>query len=418
MKDTVNETELVRRIRLGEDGGLELKEVRFKGDQVDGPKRDELADELAAFANSRGGLLVLGVDDKTREVIGIPLDRLDAVEDRVREVCNDSIKPPLDAGIRRQELPVHLEAEVEGAPDLRPVLIVEVPRSLFVHQSPGGYFRRLGSSKRRIEPRALQHLMMLRAQTGLTSFDELPVPGTEPADLESDLAERFVSEEANFDLAVRKLGLVVQDGDGAPRLSVAGVLLCTPEPQRWLRAAYIQAVLYAGDRLDDHYQTDAADIQGPLDVQIREALHFVRRNMRIGAVKSVAREDVPQYSERAIFEALVNAVAHRDYSLAGSRIRLHMFADRIEFMVPGGLVNTLTPDVLHLRQASRNPLIVSLLARCPSPPGFRNHRLMEQRGDGVPRIRSDTKTLTGRFPEYSLVGDSELRLVVPAATPF
>ena len=410
--------DLSSRIRLGEDGRLELKEVRFKGRKVAGPKRDELADGFAAFANSQGGLVVLGVNDKTRCVTGIPADRLDAVADVVREVCNDSIKPPLDAGIYRHELAVSPDHGPEEPGDLRHVLLVEIPRSLFVHHSPGGCFRRLGSSKRQIEHMALQRLMMLRARTGTSPFDESPVPKTSPEDLDRSAAERFVSEEADFDLAVRKLGLIVEDGDGAERLSVGGVLMCALNPQQWLRAAYIQAVLYAGDRRDEHYQTDARDIGGPLDTQVSEALEFVRRNVRIGAVKRLAREEVAQYSEAAVFEALVNAVAHRDYSIAGSRIRLHMFADRIELSVPGGLVNTLTTDVLHLRQATRNPLVVSLLARCPSHSDFPRQRLMEQRGDGVPRIRRETQDLAGRLPEYAVIRDSELRLGLPAAVPF
>jgi predicted HTH transcriptional regulator len=414
----VKRKDLASRIRLGEDGGLELKEVHFKGPKIEGPKRVELADEFAAFANSGGGLFVLGVNDKTRTVTGIPLDRMDVVEGLVREVCNDSIQPALEAGIYRRELPVSSERGLKEPSISRPVLLVEIPQSLFVHKSPGGYFRRIGSSKRQIEPMALQRLMMLRAQTGLMSFDELPVPKTNPEDLARPAAERFVSEEADFDVAVRKLGLIVEDADGAARLSVGGVLMCTSRPQRWLRGAYIQAVLYAGNRLDEHYQTDAKDIMGPLDAQVSEAFDFVRRNMRIGAVKRLGREDVAQYSEKAIFEALVNAVAHRDYSIAESRIRLHMFANRIELSVPGGLVNTLTTDVLHLRQATRNPLLVSLLARCPSHPEFPKQKLMEQRGDGVPRIRQETQNLTGRLPEYSLIGDSELRLVLPAAAPF
>ena len=151
--------------------------------------------------------------------------------------------------------------------------------------------------------------------------------------------------------------------------------------------------------------------------QASGAFDFVRRNMRIGAVKHLGREDVPQYSEKAVFEALVNAVAHRDYSIYGSRIRLHMFADRIELSVPGGLANTLTTDALHLRQATRNPLVVSLLARCPRPDSPRQ-KFMEERGDGVPRIRRETQNLTGRLPKYTLIDDSELRLVLPAAVPF
>ncbi|MCY4628829.1 MAG: putative DNA binding domain-containing protein [Acidobacteria bacterium] len=413
----MNDQELIHRIRLGEDGGLELKEVRFQGKRIAGPRRDDLADDLAAFANSRGGVVVLGVRDSSREVVGIPVERLDAIETLVREICTDSITPSLDAGIYRRELCVEPEPAASTT-ELKPVLLVEVPRSLDLHRSPRGWFRRVGSSTRAIPPAELQRLMIVRASTGLMTFDESPVPRTTVADLDTELAERFLGEEHDFQAARRKLRLIVEDGDGNPRLSVAAVAMCTSEPQQWLRAAYIQAVMYAGDRLDTEYQLDARDIVGPLDAQVAGGLDFIRHNMRLGAVKAVGREDVPQYSERAVFEALVNAVAHRDYSMTGSRVRLHMFSDRIELAVPGALANTLTPDALHLRQVSRNPLIVSLLARCPSPPGLGKQRLMEQRGDGVPRIRADTKELTGRYPEYSLVDDSELRLVLPAAVPF
>lgn len=148
-----------------------------------------------------------------------------------------------------------------------------------------------------------------------------------------------------------------------------------------------------------------------------ETLHFVRRNLLVRATKETARSDRPQFSERAVFEALVNAVAHRDYSMAGTRVRLHLFSDRLELYVPGGLANTLTPDAMHLRQASRNELIVSLLARCPAPTGLGRTRLMDRRGDGVPIILRECEQLSGRPPEYGLIGEneSELRLVMWAA---
>ncbi len=410
--------DLASRVGLGEDSRLALKQVHFEGRKVQSPRQADLADEFAAFANSAGGVVVLGADSETRSVTGVPLERLDALEELVLDVCNDSIKPPLEAGIYRRELRMLSGSRLDEPRYSRPVLIVEIPRSLFVHESPSGYFHRIGCSSRQIQPSALRRLMLSRAQTGGVSFDQLPVPRTSPGDLDRSAARRFVSEEADFDVAVRKLGLIVEDTDGAPRLSVAGVLMCNPEPQRWRRSAYIQAALYAGERTDECYQTNAKDIGGPLDAQASEAFDFVRRNMRTGAVKRLGREEVPQYSEKAVLEALVNAVAHRDYSIAGSRIRLHMFADRIELYVPGGLAGTLTPDALHLRQATRNQLIASLLARCPSPPQFPGRRLMDLRGDGVPRIRKETQRLTGRLPEYSLLGESELRLVLPAAVPF
>ena len=97
--------ELARKIRLGEDSLLELKSVRFAGRTVSGPARNHLADELAAMANTAGGVCVLGVDDRTRDVEGISIERLDEVERFLREVCNDSVTPPLSVTIVRMELP-------------------------------------------------------------------------------------------------------------------------------------------------------------------------------------------------------------------------------------------------------------------------------------------------------------------------
>ena len=405
--------DLARRIRLGEDSALELKQVTVSGSRVTAPRRNDVADELGAFANGRGGELLLGVDDATRRVTGIPLDALDVVETWVREICNDTLKPPLDATIRKVEL-------LTPTGELVPVLLVAVERSLFVHKSPGGYFRRLGSSKRELAPDLLARLFQERSQSRMIRFDESAVPGTGPGELDYALTRRFLREDAAeekdaSEAAARKLRLLT-DADGTARLTLAGVLLCTREPQRWLPHAYVQAVSYAGERTDVEYQTDARDIGGPLDEQVAEALHFVRRNMLVRATKATARMEHPQFSDRAVFEALVNAAAHRDYSIAGARIRLHLFGDRLELYVPGALANTLTPDSLHLRQARRNELIVSLLARCPAPTGVGRVHMMDRRGDGVPIIRKESRELSGRLPEYTLIDESELRLVIQAAT--
>ena len=161
--------DLSRRIRLGEDSTLELKRVVLSGDRVTSPHRNEFADELAAFANSRGGTLVLGVDDATREVLGIPLEGLDAVEGWVREICNDSVNPALSVDIRKLELP-----DAAGTPV--PVICIDIARSLFVHKSPGGYFRRIGSSKREMAAEFLARLFQERSQSRVIRFDESVVP--------------------------------------------------------------------------------------------------------------------------------------------------------------------------------------------------------------------------------------------------
>jgi len=116
---------------------------------------------------------------------------------------------------------------------------------------------------------------------------------------------------------------------------VAGVLLASKEPQQWLANAFIQAVAYRGEVArpnspGEAYQLDAADITGPLDTQIIDACRFVARNMRVAATKDIGRTDYPQFHLGAVFEAIANAVAHRDYSMAGSKIRLRVFSDRLD----------------------------------------------------------------------------------------
>lgn len=408
---------LLEKIRLGEDSFLELKELRCAGGRITTPHRDGLADELAAFANSRGGVCVLGVDDR-RTVIGIPLDDLDRAEQFVRELCLDAVKPPLAPIIERLRLP-----GADGAPV--PVLKVEVPRSLFVHRSPGGYLHRIGSAKREMAPEVLARLFQQRSQVGLIRFDEQVVPRAVLDDLEPALWQRFTTprtRDGREDLLI-KLAMARRDEDGTPRPTVAGVLLASPDPRHWLPNAHVQAVAYRGTEVrprgDDLYQIDAADIAGPLDRQIIDSCHFVRKNMRVAASKGEGRRDHPQFDLPAVFEAVVNAVAHRDYSLAGSKVRLRLFADRLELHSPGGIANTMTVESLPYRQAARNEAVTSLLARCPVPSAevglTERSAMMDRRGEGVQIILERTERLTGKLPVYRLIDDSELLLSIPAA---
>lgn len=404
---------LLNKIRLGEDSVLELKSVDFKGEEkIRGPNRDELADKLAAMANTNGGVCVLGVDDKTRDVFGIPIDKLDLVERFLFEICNDLIRPPLNVSIIRMELPDTLGS-------VHPVVKVDVPRSLFVHESPGGYFWKQGSAKRKLPPDLLQRLFQQRSQARFVFFDEQAVPETSLSDMDEELWRRFVTTESGDPASVlRKLRILTQDDTGVERSTVGGVLLCSRHPERWLPGAFIEAVRYAGARQDSNYQADASQITGPLDRQVAGALAFAKRNIRVAAVKVPGRQETPQFSERAIFEAVVNAVAHRDYSIHGSKIRLFIFDDRLELYSPGTLPNTVTIDSLRLRQATRNELVTSLLARCPvgeDDQSVGRQFLMEKRGDGVPIILFESEKLSARTPLYRLIDDSELLLTIFAA---
>ena len=401
---------LLTQLALGEDRRVELKEAVFDGGRVREPRRERIANELAAFGNTLGGALVFSVSD-AGEVRPLNREKMDALEAYVSEICADSVRPPLPFTTQRLALPEESSA-----------LIVEVPQSALVHKSPGGYLSRQGSSARELAPEALRRLIRQRGRSGLLGPDEEIVAGTGVNTLDAALVDRFISSRTRQadEIQLAKLGLVREDDSGVLRATVAGVLLCTERPDEHIRGAAVEAVRYSGTVLGRASQLDAATITGPLDRQIRDVGSFARRNTRVAARKAPGRVEIPQFNPRAVFEAVVNAVVHRDYSLADAKTRLFLFDDRLELYSPGALPNTLPIEAMRQRQATRNETLASLLRMLEvgdvHGAGDRQYYL-EQRGEGVPIIYEETRALTGSEPDYELIGGAELRLTMPSARP-
>ncbi len=402
-----SDQDILRQLQLGEDSLWEFKQVAFAGDRLTSPRRDDLADEIAAFANSEGGVLLCGVTDHG-DVQGLSRDQIVALDAILVEISTDSIKPSVRIGT------LHMQLQ-----DDKRVLLVHIPEGEALHDSPGGSYLRVGGSKRRMSSDERLRLAQRRGQARFQSFDEQPVPGTGFGTLDDSLWMPLLSAEgaADPEAALGKLALLAPDEAGVTRATVAGVLLCTRNPERWFPNARVSAVRYREkDRASG--QIDALEITGPLNRQITDAVAFALRNMRVAARKQPERVDLPEYSDKALFEALVNAVAHRDYSMRSSKIRLSMFEDRMEIQSPGSLPNNLTVESMAMRQATRNEALTSVLGRMPvgGVRGSDDRRyFMERRGDGVPIIQRETRELTGRLPEYCLIDGSEVRLTIPAA---
>ena len=397
MYDTL--TELIEKIYLGEDATIEFKREL--------PHRSSLADEIAAFANARGGAILIGVDDNG-EIFGVNLQELARAEKTVVEICADSIDPLVPIFTEKLRI------------DDKNVLKIEVPRSLFVHESPNGYFIRHGSSKRKMPTDQLARLFQTRSQARIIAFDEQFVPNTDRDTLRKDLYQRFITagatEEEIEDLLLKRR-LLVKEGD-QNRASVAGVLMCHENPDDYLYNSFIQAVFYLSKEKDANYQLDAKDFKGPLDQQIISTIKFVERYNAVAARKDIGRIDYPEYSMRAVFEAIVNAVVHRDYSKTVSKIRLFMFSDRLELYSPGALANTVTVDNLRYSQATRNELLARLLSEITLDDDMRKQvarrYFLERRGEGVGIILNESETLSNKPPVYELF-DEELRLTIFAA---
>lgn len=401
--------ELMFHLRLGEDSSIEFKAVVFEGKKIKSPNRDSIAHEVAAFANGRGGRILLGVDDKSREVLGFDDDKVSLTEEWIVNLSQQNISPPINIDTRLVQLPNR-----QG--ELKTIVYVEVPRSIAVHQSAGRYYQRVGSTKQEMKPEVLARLFQQRSQSRLIRFDETLVPNTEPGDIDASLKQRFLKAGTPEHSQFKKLHLTAQD-EYDEGLSVSGVLLLTTDPTQWLGNAYIQCVNYSGAERDANDQLDAQDQTGPIDQQINGALDFVKRNMRVQATKETGRIDIPQYDLGAVFEAIVNAVAHRDYSMTGRKIRLHMFADRLELFSPGQLSNSLTIDGLMENTVTRNEALVNLLSRYYNAREEAGRQaLIERRGEGVPKIINASVALSGKEPEYRIVDDAELLLTLYAAS--
>jgi ATP-dependent DNA helicase RecG len=323
-----------------------------------------LAETLVAFANAEGGTLVVGLEGRRGRVRG--LRDSGAVLDRTLQAAL-ATDPPLIIPLPREE-------EVEGAS----VLVVSVPPGLpHVYSYRGKYLVRDGTRNRPLTPQQLRRLMMKRGAVG---FESLVPDGARLDDLDWDRAEGYVSGLGGLPTASSEEVLLqrgcLSSADGQLRPTHAGLLLFGREPQRWARSSEILVARYAGTTMDDRFIKE--QVRGTLPEQIRRAEAFVMSNVRRGVrLTGLERIEETEYPVDAVREAIVNAVAHRDYQIRGDEIRILLFSDRIEFYSPGRLPGHITVDNLVHERFSRNEVIVQIL----SDMGF-----IERLGYGIDRM--------------------------------
>jgi ATP-dependent DNA helicase RecG len=357
------------------------------------------------MANTDGGRLYIGVEDDGT-IVGCP-DPAQVIQ-TLTNICRDRCRPPIIAGLEAVSVGGKTIVILEALPELN--------RQKPYSTQGGRFYLRLGKDKKDATGR---ELIRLAQSAGELHYDESPVRG---AGLPALSEEAFGSYyERQFGLllneGLRQSGLtleqllrnmrLLEDLDGAPALTVAAVLVFGQEPQLFFPQSRLSAVAFAGSD-ENSPILDRQEITGRLPQIIKDTRLFLRRNVRVAAQElGFERRDFPQYDLNALGEGVINAIAHRDYSLSGSQIRVFIFSDRLEIRSPGRLPNSVTLENIKLGvHAERNRRIATLLTHL----GY-----MSAIGTGIPRlIIRLTRQLSGREPEYSLVGE-ELRLCVWAA---
>lgn len=396
----MTKTELLELIKNGESSGVE-----FKRDTID---NRALAKELVAFANLRGGRVILGVEDDG-SVTGITRDRL---EEWVMTACRDKIRPEL--------IPYY-----EIIRDLEPgkdVAIVQVDRGWAVHHvwhnNHRTYYIRVGTLSREASAEELERLFQ---QRGTFRLEVRGVSGSSAEDFDyrrlNDYFQRVRSQDtpkADDKDAWQNLLLntefLIEEEDRKPA-TVAGLLLFCANPNRFLPQAGIDAVAYPGKE-KNYAAKERLSIRGPMMALIgkdgiienglvEQAVEFVRRNTQAAATLADGsrREQTWTYPEEAVRETIVNALVHRDYLLSGTTVELSIYEDRLEVISPGRLPNGITPQrmVTGCRSA-RNQLIKDVM---------RDYGYLEHMGMGVPRkIVKGMQKHNGTTPD--LIEDEEL----------
>ena len=265
------DAEIRQRLVLREDSGWEFKQIEFRGNRPVHPTRDDWADEITAFANASGGVLLCGVSD-TGELQGLMPEQLVELDRLIAEVCTDSIKPALPVEIHHHEI------------DGKALIAVQVPKGSSLHECKGQSFIRVGASKRVMTSDERLRLSQAKTQARYLRYDEQTVPGTGFETLDESLWMPLLSADGRTDPrpALEKMRLLGADEGGNLCATVAGILSCCRNPEEWLPQACITATLYRGvDRASG--QIDAQTIAGPLTRQIADAVAFAVRNMRVGA---------------------------------------------------------------------------------------------------------------------------------------
>ncbi len=328
----------------------------------------KLAEMMVALANSHGGAILLGVSPNGR-VAG--LDDPETVR-RAAQEAQLLATPPLI-------LPLPQCIDHEG----KQICLVEVPPGLpYAYNLDGRYLTRTGATNRLLSTAELRGLLLQRGEAG---FESRPVPGATLDDLDPAQVAAYaqavpgLAGEAPERMLLSRGCLVGEAGGETAAPTYAGILLFGREPQRFVRGAELLLVRYAGPVMGDEFvRHDAA---GTLPDQIRQAEAFVLANMRRGmSLKGFTREEITEYPLPVVREAIVNAVAHRDYVIRGDGIRVLMFSDHMEIYSPGRLPGHVTLENLLHERFSRTEAIVQVL----SDLGF-----VERLGYGIDRMVSE-----------------------------
>jgi ATP-dependent DNA helicase RecG len=368
---------LHKHLAAGEDSTRQFK--------VDVRNAESLASEMAAFANSNGGKLFIGVADDG-SIQGLTTKDVSRINQLISNAASHLVRSPLA-----------VQTENVALENGRIVIVLNVPKGIDkpYFDKNGVIWLKTGADKRRVNSK--EELRRLFQLTNQFHADELPTKaGIDKLDklrfrdfLRNVYKQDYPDSPEELTRVLQNMNLATDSG----MLNLAGVLMFAERPE-WIKPQFVvKAIRYPGNKIHVSDYVDTEDFSGPLRKIFDDALAFVMRNLhKVQAGRGVNAPGLPEIPESVFEELLVNALVHRDY-LVSAPIRLFIFDNRIEIISPGHLPNNLTVEkILAGNSNIRNPILVSYVAKGLLP----YHGL----GSGIKRALEE-------WPEIDFADDRE-----------
>ena len=363
-------------------GSGETSRVQFK-ETLDND--DKIAADLIAMSNSKGGIILFGIKDKTGEICGLDYAKLQYIENRIATIATDFIKP--------QVFVTTEVVSIKTETDSKKVLVVSLEEGIAkpYKDRNGVIWVKQGSDKRKLTDNNEQ--IRLFQQSGSLYVDEMIVPNTSIADIDGNKVEEYLKkiDEEGIDLSrdqIYRNMNILKDF----HLTLGGLLFFSREPQKYRPAFGIKAVSYFGNEIEGDAYRNSKDIKGTIPELFEQGMAFFQSSLRqIQNGQNFNSIGVLEISSVALEELLQNALTHRDYS-KNAPIRILIFDNRIELISPGALPNSLTIENIKMgNTVVRNNLLVTFCSKTMKYRGL---------GSGILRALKEQRNM-------ELINDSE-----------
>lgn len=374
--------ELLDLIQMGESSKVQFK-VRVNN-------ANSIGAEMVAFSNTKGGMIIVGVDDKTGDINGLSFEELQSTNELLANAASNNVKAP-----------IYIYTETVKV-DEQNVVVAHISEGTSKpHMDNNGIiWVKNGSDKRKVV--AKEEIARLLQSSGNLFADETIVTGTTVNDIDEEYFQKFILAKTKKTIdelgqststILSNLGML-KDG----KISLGGLLLFGKNPQQFRPTFTVQCVSVVGNEISSNEFRDKEEpFTGNLKELYDKTLSFITRNLKkIQKEESFNSQSELEIPIETIEELLVNALIHRDYFISSS-IKVFIFDNRIEIISPGKLPNTLTIDNIKIGTSiPRNPIL------------FTNSRYILPFvgvGSGIPRAFENS-------PDLELVNDTNRELFI------